>query len=81
MTAVENKIPKVNNLVKKTDHDAKILYIESKYFTMTDYNKLTSQTLDPKIKQKVLVDKSAIAGLINNADLNKKVATLATKAN
>ena len=48
---------------------------------MTDYNKLTSQTLDPKIKQKVLVDKSAIAGLINNADLNKKVATLATKAN
>ena len=27
-----------------------------------------------------MVDKSAIAGFINNADLNKKVATLATKA-
>ena len=38
------------------------------------------QMLDAKIKEKELVDKSAIAGLINNADLNKKVATLATKA-
>ena len=27
-----------------------------------------------------MVDKSAVAGFINNADLNKKVATLATKA-
>ena len=47
---------------------------------MADQNKFTSQTLDAKIKQKQLVDKSAIAGFINNADLNKKVATLATKA-
>ena len=39
-----------------------------------------SQTLNAKIKQKELVDKSAIAGFINNADLNKKIATLAIKA-
>ena len=26
-----------------------------------------------------MIDKSAIAGFINNADLNKKVSTLATK--
>ena len=32
------------------------------------------------MKSKNLVDKSAIAGFINNAELNKKVATLATKA-
>ena len=47
---------------------------------MADQNKFISQTLDAKIKQNQLVDKSAIAGFINNAGLNKKVATLATKA-
>ena len=35
--------------------------------------------LDAKIKQKELVDKSSIAGLISNANLNKTVAALATK--
>ena len=30
LTAVENKIPDVNNLVKKADYDAKELDIESK---------------------------------------------------
>ena len=36
---------------------------------MAAYNKFTSQILDAKIKQKELVDKSAIAGFINNTDL------------
>ena len=61
----------------------KILDIEFKCFTTADYQKFTSQTLDAKIKQKELVDKSVIARFINNADLDKKkkkVATLATKA-
>ena len=40
---------------------------------------LKSETLDAKIKQKELVDKSAVAGFINNTDLNKKVAALAQK--
>ena len=64
MTAVENKIPDVSNIIKS--------------FTTADFNKFTSQKLDAKIKQKGLVDKSAIAEFINNADLDKKVATLAT---
>ena len=46
---------------------------------MTDYNKLMHNILDAKIKEKVLIDKSAISGFVNNADLNKKVVTLATK--
>ena len=46
---------------------------------MTDYNKLIRNILDAKIKEKVLIDKSAISGFVNNADLNKKVVTLATK--
>ena len=33
-----------------------------------------------KIKSEVLIDKSAVAGFMNNADLNNKIATLATKA-
>ena len=37
---------------------------------MSDYN---------KFNEKELVDKSAIVRIINNTDLNKKVATLATK--
>ena len=66
MTTVENKSPDVSNLVKKTDYDAKIWDIESKYFTTAVDNKFTSQTLDAKIKQKELVDKSAIAAFKNN---------------
>ena len=31
------------------------------------------------IKQKKLVDKSAVAGFVNNADLNNRIAKLATK--
>ena len=72
LTPVENKIPFVSNLVNKTDYGAKISNIESKYFTATDYNKFNSQTLDAKIKQKELVDKSTISRFINNADLDKK---------
>ena len=43
--------------------------------------KFISQTLDAKIKQKGLLDKSAIAVFVINVDLDKKnVATLATKS-
>ena len=48
-------------------------------FTTTDYNKFTSQTLDAKLKQKELVDKSVIAGFINDADLDKKSSNINNK--
>ena len=76
MTAVVNKVPDVSNLVIKTDYNVKILDINSKYFTTADYNKFLSQTIDVKLKQKGLVDKSAIAGFINNADLDKKSSNI-----
>ena len=50
--AVVNKIPKLNGLVQKTDYDIKILEIDGKCFTTSDYNKLTNDILDTKIKQK-----------------------------
>ena len=84
LTAVEYKIPDVSNLVKKNKtkkkhYNTKILGTECEYFTTADYNKFTSQTLDAKIKQKGLVDKSPIAGFLSNAELDNKVAAL-TKA-
>ena len=51
---------------KKKDYNAKILDIESKYFTTGGYNKFTSQILHRKIKQKGLADKSANSGFKNN---------------
>ena len=69
---MKNKIPDVSNLVKYTDYNAKVLDIESKYFTTADYNKFTSQTLLAKIKQKGFCDKYVISEFINNADLDKK---------
>ena len=59
------------DLVKKEDYDAKILEMGKKYFTTSDLNKFTSNTLDAKITQKKLV---------NEYDLNEKIKTLATKA-
>ena len=49
---------------KKKDYDAKILDVESKYFTAAYDNKFTSQTVDAKVKQIGLGDKSGIAGFM-----------------
>ena len=40
-----------------------------------------SKIIDTKIKQKVLVKKPDISGFTNDSDLNKKIETLAKKAN
>ena len=68
LTAVENKIHNVSSVVKKTDYDPKIPDIESKYINTADNNKFTEDTITNKIKSEGLVDKSAIAGFINNVD-------------
>ena len=59
-TAVERKIPNVSNIVKKVDYSAKILDIESKYFTMSDYHKFRNDIFDAKVKNKKLVNKCDI---------------------
>ena len=70
----------LNQSKKKVHYGNKIKDIERKYFTTTDYNKFTSDTLDVKIKQKNLVEESDISYLVNNTDLNTKLSILATKA-
>ena len=52
MTVLDNKIPDLSGLVKKTDYDGKTLKIEGKYFTTFDYNKFTNNILNAKVKQK-----------------------------
>ena len=50
-----------------------------RYFTTTDLNKFTSETLDAKIKQKQLVNKFDFSCLAKNYDLNTTITKLATK--
>ena len=66
---VENKIPVVTDLPKKTDYDENILETEGNYFPSSNYNKFTSHTLDAKIKPKELANKSDISNLAKNSDL------------
>ena len=65
---VENKIPYVIDLVKKSNYDTEISGIDRKHFTTAVYNKITSDILDAKIK-KELVKNSDISNL--NSDLIK----------
>ena len=69
-TAVENKIPNVNDLVKKADYDAEIKDIKDKYLSTFDYNKFTNNIFDEKITANKLV---------NESGLNEKIKILATK--
>ena len=68
LTTVENKIPGDSDLIKKSDYDKKISEIENKYFAISDCNKLTSNTLDAKVTQKIYL-----------MNLNEKIKISATK--
>ena len=51
---IKNKMPVASDLVKKTDYDTKVLEIQRKYITTSDYNKFKNDILDAKIKQREL---------------------------
>ena len=65
MTAVENKIPNVSNLVKKTDYDTEVNEFEKKitdqthdkYITTPEFNKLTAENFAARLKQANIVTK------------------------
>ena len=46
MTAVENKIPDVSNLVKNIDFETKISDIENEFITAGDYKTFTKDIVD-----------------------------------
>ena len=59
LTAVENKIPNVNILIRKTDYDTKISetgkkvahHNHDKYITTPEFNKFTTEIFAERLKQ------------------------------
>ena len=66
LTAVENKIPSVSTLVKKTDYDTKVGKLEKtltdhkqyKYITTPEFNKLTAEHFAARLRKAKLIIKT-----------------------
>ena len=82
LTAVENKIPNVSNLVKKSDYNTKVNETEEKitahdhdkYITTPEFNKLTTEDFAARLARENLVTKSDFNDKLKN--LNKKLIQL-----
>ena len=81
-TAVENKIPNVSNLVKKTDNKTKINEIENKKTTYHDhdkcittqeFNKFTTENFTARLKKANLACENDISSFVKNTDFDNKV--------
>ena len=78
MSAVENKIPDVSSLVKKTIYDTKISELEkkltdhnhNKYITTPEFHTLAASVFNPR---------SAQANLITKTDFDAKLSSLNRK--
>ena len=80
LTVTENKVPNVNNLVKKADYNAEIKDVKDKYFTTSEYNKFMNNILDAKIKTKKIANGSSLNEKIKTLKAKEEIKTLATKA-
>ena len=80
LTAVENKVPNISSLVKKTDYNTKITEIENrlidhnrgKYITTPEFNRLTAENFAARLKQ---------ANLVTKTDFDDKLKSLNQKSN
>ena len=85
LTAVENKIPSVSNLVKKTDYKTKITEIEQKlidhnhdkYITTSEFNTLVADVFNVRLAGANLVTKANFDNTVSS--LNEKIAVDKTK--
>ena len=85
MTVVENKIPSINNLVKKTDYNTKISEIEKKltdhnydkYITTPEFNKLAADVFNGRLLQANLVTKTDFDNKL--LSLNRKIVSNKTR--
>ena len=82
MTAVENKIPCVSNLVKKkTDYDTKVNEIEKKitdhkhdkYITTAEFNKLAADVFNARLAQVNLITKTKFYAKLSN--INREITS------
>ena len=80
LTAVENKVPNISSLVKKTDYNTKITEIENrlidhnrgKYITTPEFNRLTAENFAARLKQ---------ANLVTKTDFDDKLKSLNQRSN
>ena len=85
LNPVENKIPSVSNLVKKTDYVTKISKLQKKitdhkhdrYITTPESNQSTAQNFAARLAQANLVTKTDFDNKLSS--LNKKIASNKTK--
>ena len=85
LTSVENKIPSISNLVKKSDCNTKITEIEKKltnhkhdkYITTPEFNKLAANIFNARLIEANFVAKANFDNKLS--DLNRKVVSNKTK--
>ena len=80
LTAIENKIPNISKLVKKTDYNTKVTEIENKlnnhnhdkYIDTSEFKVLASDVFNARLAQ---------ANLITKTDFDSKLSSLDRKIN
>ena len=85
MTTVENKIPSISGLVKKTDYNTKITDIENKlnnhkhdkYVATSEFNTLAANVFNTRLPQANLVTKTDFDAKLSS--LNRKITPNKTK--
>ena len=85
LTVVENKIPSVSSLVKKTDSDTKIGELEKKltdhnhgkYITIPNFNALAADVFNARLAQANLITKTDFDAKLSI--LNRKITSNKTK--
>ena len=85
MTAVENKIPNISSLVKKTDYNTKIVEIEKKltghnhdkYITIPEFNTLAASVFNARLAQANLIIKTDFDFKLSS--LNREITSNKTK--
>ena len=82
---VENKIPSVSSLVKKTDYDTKISELEKKltnqnhdmYITTPEFNTLAASVFNARLAQANLITKTDFDAKLSS--LNRKITSNKSK--
>ena len=85
MTTIENKIPSINGLVKKTDYNNEITDIENKlnnhnhdkYVTTSEFNTLAANIFNARLAQENLITKTDFDAKLSS--LNRKITANKTK--
>ena len=85
LSAVENKIPSVSSLVKKTDYDTKICEFEKKltdhnhdkYITTPEFNTLAADVFNSRLVQANLITKTDFDAKLSSR--NRKITSNKSK--